>query len=92
MNDPTEPTALSPAQRRTAEELIGEERVRTVRLIDSLMRQWDGIVEASALTINDDEHDPEGAELGVTSGRAGPPTANPSTLMTNQPHLNGSDR
>jgi DnaK suppressor protein len=63
MNDPTEPAALSPAQRRAAEELIGEERVRTVRLIDSLMRQWDGIVEASALTINDDEHDPEGSTI-----------------------------
>jgi hypothetical protein len=50
MNDPTEPARLSPAQRRAAEELIGEERVRTVRLIDSLMRQWDDIVEASALT------------------------------------------
>jgi RNA polymerase-binding transcription factor DksA len=63
MNDPTEPARLSPAQRRAAEELIGEERVRTVRLIDSLMRQWDDIVEASALTINDDEHDPEGATV-----------------------------
>ena len=63
MNDPIEPARLSPAQRRAAEELIGEERVRTVRLIDSLMRQWDDIVEASALTINDDEHDPEGATV-----------------------------
>lgn len=34
-----------------------------MRLIDSLMRQWDGIVEASALTIHDDEHDPEGATI-----------------------------
>jgi DnaK suppressor protein len=63
VNDPTDPAALSPAQRRAAEELIGEERVRTVRLIDSLMRQWDGIVGASALTIHDDEHDPEGATI-----------------------------
>lgn len=63
MNDPTEPAELSPSQRPAAEELIGEERVRTARLIDSLMRQWDGIVEASALTINDDEHDPEGSTI-----------------------------
>jgi RNA polymerase-binding transcription factor DksA len=63
VNDPADPAALSPAQRRAAEELIGEERARTVRLIDSLMRQWDGIVEASALTIHDDEHDPEGVTI-----------------------------
>lgn len=63
MDDPTEPAGLSPAHRRAALELIGEERARTVRLIDSLMRQWDGIVEASALTTNDDEHDPEGATV-----------------------------
>jgi RNA polymerase-binding transcription factor DksA len=63
VDDPTEPAGLSPAQRRAAKELIDEERARTVRLIDSLMRQWDGIVEASALTTNDDEHDPEGATV-----------------------------
>lgn len=63
MDDPTEPAGLSPAQRQAAEELIDEERTRTVRLIDSLMRQWDDIVEASALTTNDDEHDPEGATV-----------------------------
>ncbi|HEX8935200.1 MAG TPA: TraR/DksA family transcriptional regulator [Pseudonocardiaceae bacterium] len=63
MDDPTEPAGLSPAQQRAAKELINEERARTVRLIDSLMRQWDGIVEASALTTNDDEHDPEGATV-----------------------------
>lgn len=34
-----------------------------MELIDSLMHQWDGIVEASALTTNDDEHDPEGATV-----------------------------
>jgi RNA polymerase-binding transcription factor DksA len=63
VDDPTEPAGFSPAQRRPANELIDEERARTVRLIDSLMRQWDGIVEASALTANDDEHDPEGATV-----------------------------
>jgi RNA polymerase-binding transcription factor DksA len=63
VDDPTEPAGLSPAQQRAATELIGEERARTVRLIDSLMRQWDDIVEASALTTNDDEHDPEGATV-----------------------------
>lgn len=63
MTEPTESAGLSPAQQRAAEELIGEERARTVRLIEALTRQWDGIVEASALTTNDDEHDPEGATV-----------------------------
>ena len=63
MDDPTAPAGLSPAQRRAAKELIGEERALTVRLIDSLRRQWENIIEASALTTNDDEHDPEGATV-----------------------------
>ncbi|TKA12807.1 TraR/DksA family transcriptional regulator [Actinacidiphila oryziradicis] len=58
-----EGTGPSPAQRRAATELINEARASSVRLIDSLTRLWDGIVEASALTANDDEHDPEGATV-----------------------------
>ncbi|MFJ4921502.1 TraR/DksA family transcriptional regulator [Streptomyces sp. NPDC088725] len=34
-----------------------------MRLIDSLARLWDDVVAASALTGNDDEHDPEGATV-----------------------------
>jgi RNA polymerase-binding transcription factor DksA len=63
VDDPAEPAGFSPAQRRAAQELIDEERARTVQLIDSLRRQWNGIVEASALTTHDDEHDPEGATV-----------------------------
>jgi DnaK suppressor protein len=46
-----------------ATERIGEARADTVRLIESLTRQWAAIVDASALTTNDDEHDPEGATI-----------------------------
>jgi RNA polymerase-binding transcription factor DksA len=42
---------------------IAEARADTVRLVESLSRQWDAIVEASTLTTNDDEHDPEGATV-----------------------------
>jgi RNA polymerase-binding transcription factor DksA len=48
---------------RTATELIERARAGTVRLIDALTRQRDAIVEASAFTSNDDEHDPEGATI-----------------------------
>ena len=34
------------------------------------MRQWDGIVEASALTTNDDEHDPEGVTVAFERAQA----------------------
>jgi RNA polymerase-binding transcription factor DksA len=63
VEDRIEDTGPSPAQRRAATELINEARASSVRLIDSLTRLWDGIVEASALTANDDEHDPEGATV-----------------------------
>jgi RNA polymerase-binding transcription factor len=39
------------------------ERATTVRRIDALTRQVDNIVESSAWTTNDDEHDPEGATI-----------------------------
>jgi DnaK suppressor protein len=42
---------------------IARARADTVRLAESLARQWDAIVAASALTTNDDEHDPEGATV-----------------------------
>jgi RNA polymerase-binding transcription factor DksA len=46
-----------------ATELIASVRADTVRLVDSLTRQWAAIVDASELTTNDDEHDPEGATI-----------------------------
>jgi RNA polymerase-binding transcription factor DksA len=51
------------ANDRAANDLISTERANTTRLIDALTRQEQAIVEASALTTNDDEHDPEGATV-----------------------------
>ncbi len=43
--------------------LLNAERVATLRRIAALNRQFDGIVESSVFTTNDDEHDPEGATV-----------------------------
>ena len=42
---------------------IADARTAASRLTESLARQWTGIVEASALSTNDDEHDPEGVTV-----------------------------
>ncbi|KOG47626.1 TraR/DksA family transcriptional regulator [Streptomyces decoyicus] len=63
MEDRTESTGGSPAQWAAAAERIAEDRASTERLIGSLTRLWDGVVEAASLTANDDEHDPEGATV-----------------------------
>ncbi|MFG2828279.1 TraR/DksA family transcriptional regulator [Streptomyces sp. NPDC048434] len=63
MEDDTESAGGSPARWTAATERINEDRVATERLISSLTRLWDGVVEAAALTSNDDEHDPEGATV-----------------------------
>ena len=39
------------------------DRAATERRIVSLERDWAGIVESSAMTSTDDEHDPEGATI-----------------------------
>jgi RNA polymerase-binding transcription factor DksA len=39
------------------------DRAATERRIVSLERDWSGIVESSAMTSTDDEHDPEGATI-----------------------------
>ncbi|WP_345555020.1 TraR/DksA family transcriptional regulator [Streptomonospora halophila] len=48
---------------RAAAERIRQARAEAEGLAESLMRQWDGVVEAAALTGNDDEHDPEGPTI-----------------------------
>jgi DnaK suppressor protein len=57
--------------RRVADALaaIAEARASTVRLTESLAEEWTGIVEASALTTNDDEHDPEGVTVAFDRAR-----------------------
>ncbi|WP_051817919.1 TraR/DksA family transcriptional regulator [Streptomyces sp. NRRL S-1813] len=63
MEDRTESAGGSRAQWTAAAERIAEDRAGTERLIGSLTRLWDGVVEAASLTANDDEHDPEGATV-----------------------------
>ncbi|HEX4224552.1 MAG TPA: TraR/DksA C4-type zinc finger protein [Pseudonocardiaceae bacterium] len=46
-----------------AESAIADARASTTKRIESLTRQWTGIVEASALSVSDDEHDPEGVTV-----------------------------
>jgi DnaK suppressor protein len=51
---------LDPSIHRT---LLVADRAATERRIVSLERDWSGIVESSAMTSTDDEHDPEGATI-----------------------------
>ncbi|WP_246530869.1 TraR/DksA family transcriptional regulator [Streptomyces bathyalis] len=53
----------SPEERREAAERIDEARAGNERLVASLTRLWDGVVEASTQANIDDEHDPEGATV-----------------------------
>lgn len=53
----------SPGERREAAARIDEARAGNERLVASLTRLWDGVVEASAQSNIDDEHDPEGATV-----------------------------
>ena len=50
-------------------ERIGLARAEAALLAESLTRQWEGVVEASALTANDDEHDPEGSTVAYERER-----------------------
>ena len=45
------------------EDLLTRRRAETIRRIEALTGQFDVMVEASELSTNDDEHDPEGATV-----------------------------
>ena len=47
----------------SAVQRLTDERERAARLLASLTRDFDGIVEASADSNADDEHDPEGSTI-----------------------------
>jgi DnaK suppressor protein len=42
---------------------LAARRTETRELVDALGRRLDGIIESSAYTTNDDEHDPEGVTV-----------------------------
>ncbi|MDI5973445.1 TraR/DksA family transcriptional regulator [Streptomyces sp. SL13] len=71
MKEPTSSNEYTPTPEdmRAATELIDEARAGGRRLIDSLSRLWDDLLETSALTTNDDEHDPEGATIAFERAR-----------------------
>ncbi|MEU8341158.1 transcriptional regulator, TraR/DksA family [Actinomadura meyerae] len=53
----------------TAEERLIADRAAVLKLMASLRDDWDGVVEASAQTSVDDEHDPEGATIAFERSR-----------------------
>jgi RNA polymerase-binding transcription factor DksA len=52
------------------EELLTAECASTLDHIAALTRDWEGIVESSALVGVDDEHDPEGATIAFERSQA----------------------
>jgi RNA polymerase-binding transcription factor DksA len=54
---------LSSTEKATVRDVLTAERDSTVVQIGELTRDWNGIVEYSALGSVDDEHDPEGATI-----------------------------
>lgn len=51
-------------------DLLIADRAATEARIVSLERDWTGIVESSAMTSTDDEHDPEGATIAFERAQA----------------------
>lgn len=51
------------SQRGDLEEVIAVERERASARVEALTRQFDAIVESSAIAPPDDEHDPEGSTV-----------------------------
>ncbi|HWM02271.1 MAG TPA: TraR/DksA C4-type zinc finger protein [Actinophytocola sp.] len=47
----------------SAADRLARRRVETDRLVESLRRRLAGIIESSAWSTNDDEHDPEGVTV-----------------------------
>lgn len=62
-NDPTT-GGLAARQRATFDALLESERSETSQRLAGLVLQLEAIVEQCALSVSDDEHDPEGATLG----------------------------
>jgi len=57
-------SGLTPAARAALDALLESERVETSARLAGLVRQLEAIIESSALSVSDDEHDPEGATVG----------------------------
>ncbi|HEX3393221.1 MAG TPA: TraR/DksA C4-type zinc finger protein [Acidimicrobiales bacterium] len=64
MSDQPSAPGLSPSQRATLTALLVSEGVETSERIAALVERFEAVVEVSALSAADDEHDPEGATVG----------------------------
>jgi len=64
MNDDHATPGFSDPDRAAFDVLLDTERDETSQRLAGLIRQLDAIVESCALSVSDDEHDPEGATLG----------------------------
>jgi DnaK suppressor protein len=58
-------------EHQSVDHRLNVERGATLHRIASLTRQFDAIIESSALTTNDDEHDPEGATVAFERAQVG---------------------
>jgi RNA polymerase-binding transcription factor DksA len=73
-------------EHQSVDHRLNAERAATLHRIASLTRQFDAIVESSALTTNDDEHDPEGTTVAFERAQV-------SALLTEaKRHLVAVDR
>jgi DnaK suppressor protein len=54
---------LSPDEAAGIREALDAERAQTLTRITALRREFDGIVDSTAMVATDDEHDPEGATI-----------------------------
>jgi DnaK suppressor protein len=61
MAERSQNAGLSPSEQAAMHDLLDDDREETMSLVATLTRDWDAMVESSALVATDDEHDPEGS-------------------------------
>lgn len=62
-------SSLTDGDRARIGALLAREQARTLERLAELRREHAGVVEASAMTSADDEHDPEGATIAYERAR-----------------------
>lgn len=72
---------LTEAQVALLRDHISREQARTVARAESLQRQFDDIVTASADAVRDDEHDPEGATIAFERAQVAALLADTATRL-----------
>jgi len=69
MSNRRTPLGLAPVKEGQAREILEIERARTLKRLDALADEFNGIVAASLDANADDEHDPEGATIAFERER-----------------------